>query len=76
MGRGRQEGEWERAASVMALIANVNRDPKKKASPFRAADFNPFREGGGRGGIPITADNIGELKILAEKGKQRNADSS
>jgi hypothetical protein len=28
----------------MALIANANRDPKKKASPFTAFDFSPYGE--------------------------------
>ena len=32
---------WQIAASHMALLANVNRDPKKHR-PFRAADFEPF----------------------------------
>ena len=32
---------WARTAAVMALIAEVNRDPKK-GRPFQAADFDPF----------------------------------
>lgn len=29
---------------VASVIANVNRDPKKKAQPFSASDFMPYRE--------------------------------
>ena len=28
----------------MALIANCNRDPKRKSSPFAGDDFNPYAE--------------------------------
>jgi hypothetical protein len=38
---GRRRDEWDRAANLMALIANVNRDAKK-TNPFNAEDFNPM----------------------------------
>ena len=41
MARGVQKDAWERASAVMALIANVNRDPKRHPE-FKPADFNPF----------------------------------
>jgi len=33
--------EWSRTASLMALIANTQRDPKKTRA-FRPSDFDPF----------------------------------
>lgn len=40
MAEGRRRDEWDRASSIMAIIANANRDPKKPpASPRR---FHPF----------------------------------
>ena len=41
MVEGRGKFEWGIASSLMALLVNLNRDPKKgkAASP---ADFNPF----------------------------------
>lgn len=33
--------EWGIASSVMALMANLQRDPKK-GKPFKPSDFNPF----------------------------------
>jgi hypothetical protein len=42
MARGREASEWLRTAHMLALIANVNRDPRKSRA-FRADDFNPYR---------------------------------
>ena len=41
MAEGRRRDEWGRTSSLMALIANTNRDPKKHR-PFRAEDYDPF----------------------------------
>jgi hypothetical protein len=43
MADARNRAEWGRAASIMALIANVNRDPKKSRA-FKPADFDPFTQ--------------------------------
>lgn len=40
MAQARQEDNWNHTASVMALISNVNRDPKR-GRPARPADFHP-----------------------------------
>lgn len=34
------QNQWAHTSSVLALIANVNRDPRK-ARAFKPADFNP-----------------------------------
>ena len=47
-------------SSLMALIANVNRDPKKHRA-FRPRDFNPY-ERRRTEGIPLTAANMHLLK--------------
>lgn len=44
MAEGRGRAEWGRAASIMALVANVNRDARKRRKPFTPDDFNPYRE--------------------------------
>lgn len=41
---GRIREEWARTSAVLAMLANTVRDPKKKPSPYTAAEFNPFRE--------------------------------
>jgi hypothetical protein len=43
MGEACAKAEWSRTASLMALIANVNRDPSKQRA-FEAKDFYPFEE--------------------------------
>jgi len=40
---GREMTEWNRTAWVCALIANVNRDPKKSKA-FQPIDFHPMRK--------------------------------
>lgn len=35
---------WNHTGSLMALLANVHRDPKKKPSPYKPADFHPRKE--------------------------------
>jgi len=63
MAEGRDRQLWAHTSSRMALLANVNRDPKK-CRVLRAADFNPYAEPSDRRRIPIRADNIQELKRL------------
>ena len=41
MAEARQRDEWARASSLMALIANANRDAKKHRA-YRPTDFDPF----------------------------------
>lgn len=61
-------GEWDRASLVAAIIANVNRKPGSR--PIQPAELNPLRHGGQsvRRGVPLTADNIGALKIFLGNG--------
>lgn len=33
---------WSHTSAVMALLANVHRDPKKKPSPYKPDDFHPL----------------------------------
>jgi hypothetical protein len=51
MAEGRQRHDWSIAASVMALVANTQRNPKR-TRPFRPSDFDPFA----RPQRPIRAD--------------------
>ena len=41
MAEGRSRENWRHTAAVLALIANVNRDPKK-TRPYKPADFDPY----------------------------------
>lgn len=41
MAEARSQDAWSHTSSVMALIANCHRDPKKGRA-FKPADFSPF----------------------------------
>jgi len=62
MGDGRRQDRWQHTSNLMALIANVNRDPKK-GRPFRPSDFNPTLSKTSRPDvIVVTKENISLLK--------------
>jgi len=43
MAEGRSKQMWTHTSCIMALIANVNRDPKKTRA-FKPDDFNPYAQ--------------------------------
>ncbi len=43
MAEGRMRHDWNIAAASMALLANINRDPKKSQA-FGPLDFHPMAE--------------------------------
>ena len=72
MYEGRRLHDWAQTANLMALLANCNRDPAKKRTPFSLADFLPpdLRKhcvAQRTGGIRLTRDNLRMLKPLFEK---------
>ena len=68
MTKAKQIHDWDMTASQMALLANINRDPKKQKT-FNPTDFHPFRESH-KSGIRLRADNISALKGMAQGGKK------
>jgi len=51
---------WGRCSALMALIANVNRDPKKGRA-FRPSDFDPYADRKSET-IAVDKDNMDLLK--------------
>lgn len=41
---GRQRSQWDHTASVLTMLANANRDPKKRRQPYRVSEFHPFAQ--------------------------------
>jgi len=41
MAEARARDHWAHTSSILALVANVNRDPKK-TRPFKPSDFDPY----------------------------------
>ncbi len=60
MTEAKQQHQWQQTASLMALIANVNRDPKKTRA-FTVSDFDPFAAKNVKGTV-IDKDNIELLR--------------
>ena len=68
MAEARVDAEWNHTSAVLAMLANVNRDPKKRG-PYHPEEFHPLkRRRSSSTGIPITRDNIGLLKKVFLKG--------
>ncbi len=42
MAEARCRERWEHTSALLALTANIHRDQRKKPTPYRAADFNPY----------------------------------
>lgn len=62
-----QQAEDIRFARLMALIANANRDPKRKPTPFSADDFMPDYDEGYVYVEPMSPEETLEIvRALAE----------
>ena len=61
MAEARGRDNWTHTSTVLALTANVNRDPKR-SRVWRPGDFNPYETRRARGGVPLTAENLTILK--------------
>jgi len=64
MFEGAKREAWHHTSSVLCMMANARRDPKKKPKPFSPRDFDPTQKKRGRNrtGIPVT--DIQQLKVL------------
>ena len=62
MAEGRGREMWGHTSTVLAMMANCNRDPKK-SRVFSPSDFYPYAARRRRG-IPITAANIDVLRRI------------
>lgn len=66
--QGKEYAEWERLSALLCLVANANRDPKKRPRPFTPHDF--FRRPGAKQmqrGAALTGESLRALKGLFVK---------
>ena len=42
MAEAKAKHDWNVTSSVMALLAEINRDRKRRRKPFKPDDFNPY----------------------------------
>lgn len=73
MAEGRSRVAWGHTSSVLCLIANVNRDPRKSRA-FTPDQFNPHRQPRRRKGKSVTvaalADDIMSLAGNRKRGEK------
>lgn len=80
MGEARLDEYWSRTSSILALIANVHRDPKK-TGPFKPSDFTPRprkprNTGSGNNDTIAAKADIGMLKDVFVKPNPKAQESS
>jgi mitochondrial fission protein ELM1 len=59
-GQGRER--WAHTSLVCSILANANRDPKKRRKPYKPDDFNPYSETMREDYVVVNKDNIGLMK--------------
>ena len=70
MAEARGRDRWAHTSAILALVANVNRDPKK-TRPYKPADFDPYRAKGKHGdAMELNEENLGLLKEAFTQGKE------
>ena len=72
MAEARGRDNWAHTSAVLALVANVNRDPKK-TRPFKPADFDPYSAKDKRGEA-IEVTDMAVLKDAFLQTSQGNLD--
>jgi hypothetical protein len=60
MAQGRSKSLWAHTATVMALHANIHRDRKRKSTPYKPSDFDPYHRE--KKEIPIKHIDVKDLK--------------
>ena len=73
MAETRAQSNWAHTSAVMALIANVHRDPKK-SKVFSPADFNPYetRKPKQKPAVDATTKDLTILKTLFVTNRTEN----
>ncbi len=66
MAKGRAVGSWDHTSHILWMIANVNRDPKRRAHPIE--DFHPFKKRKKRRGM--SPERLRGMKSFFSKGEK------
>ncbi len=75
MAEAKRQHDWNVASTIMALMAEMNRDRKRRRKPFKPDDFNPYAEQKpivARGTVEQAASMLG---VLHEKHSSLNVKS-
>ena len=64
---------WDQTSLLAMLLANANRDPKKKRKPYTTADFDPYEKRKKKKPRAVTKEEwqaVGQaLKAIYQKNK-------
>jgi hypothetical protein len=55
---------WNRTVQLSVILANAWRDEKRRAAPFTAVDFHPYRDRLQQVDRPVVDDVTDDLSIL------------
>ncbi len=64
MADGAQEQAWNHTSAIVAMIAEVNRDSKRRSRPFTATEFHPYHGKKFSRGIRLKTGNLHILKSV------------
>jgi len=65
MVEARRQESWQHTSWLAAMIANANRDPKRRPQPFMPDEFNPMVKHKHRAGaIEVNEETIGDLREM------------
>jgi hypothetical protein len=68
MAEGKSERLWDHTAAVIATIAEVNRDRKKRSRPYTPAEFHPHVKQK-RKGRTISVEDLTRQILLIQESK-------
>ncbi len=66
---GKECAEWNHTAATMALIANCNRDPKRRRQPFQPREFHPYLRGRRKPPPAVTTRDLSVLRSVFVSGE-------
>lgn len=70
MAEGRMRESWNHTAQVMALTANIHRDPRKKPKAWTPADFHPFERARQARAIPADITVLRDIFVTPHEKAQ------
>lgn len=73
MAEARGRMDWAQTAELLCVLYNANRDPARRARPFTAADFDPYRRAAAKAAPKADMSLLKQevLTLASVKGKTR-----
>jgi len=72
MAEARRSDAWDHTSAILAMTAEINRDRNRRARPYSAAEFHPFRHDAV--GVPQVPFDAWCNAIVAEGQRMRGHD--